>query len=508
MSPRSEPAGHEPPIPGCARRRWWVAGAVACASLVALWVPWPERAPAPPAGGTPFAWRQDARWRSLEGAFRAARAAGCGTVTPRITAALEAGRRLMAGAAARRARPDDPDLDEIERSTFEAGAMAAACPETVATYAGFVATTRAAVKRLSERWDIAEPATRAKLYRLLYGGRAALEEAMLQAPARSVPALVRGEEEPSATPSAAILGVTVHSGDLLVSRGGVPTSALIARGNDFPGNFSHVALVHVERGSGPASVVEAHIERGVAVASLPQYLADVKLRVMVLRLRSDLPQVVRDPLLPHRAAAWALEEATRRHIPYDFEMDSTDHARVFCSEVASAAYERVGVSLWMGVSRISSPGLVAWLSGFGVRHFETREPSDLEYDPQLRVVAEWRDPAALFADHLDNAVVDAMLERADAGGPLAYPWLMLGPARLAKAYSVLLNLLGRVGPVPEGLSATGALRNREFTRTHAAVREVLVRRAAEFERVKGYRPPYWELVRLAREARVELRRGR
>src|SRR4030042_868159 len=46
----------------------------------------------------------------------------------------------------------------------------------------------------------------------------------------------------------------------------------------------------------------------------------------------------------------------------------------------------------MSLSRISSPGLASWLSGFGVTHFETQEPSDLEYDPQLALGAEGPDP--------------------------------------------------------------------------------------------------------------------
>jgi hypothetical protein len=91
---------------------------------------------------------------------------------------------------------------------------------------------------------------------------------MLQAPQGTVPALVLGADEPAVTPFAEILGVRVHSGDILVSRGGAPTSALIARGNDYQGNFSHVALIHVER-DGSRSMVEAHIER-VAVATLPR----------------------------------------------------------------------------------------------------------------------------------------------------------------------------------------------------------------------------------------------
>src|SRR5207248_8921424 len=101
--------------------------------------------------------------------------------------------------------------------------------------------------------------------------------------------------------SVRFLGMDLHSGDILVSRGGAPTSALIARGNDYPGSFSHVALLHVDEKSGRASVIEAHIERGVAVSSLEQYLADKKLRIVVLRLCPELLELVADPMLPHKA---------------------------------------------------------------------------------------------------------------------------------------------------------------------------------------------------------------
>jgi hypothetical protein len=410
-------------------------------------------------------------------------------------------------AASARLDPGSVLFDEIERNAFDLAPMVAACPERTPDYVRLLVKVRSVVKAQSRHWEMRQEATRARMYRLLYGGRAALEEVMLQAPPGLVAAVVRCDDEPSATPSAEVLGVTVHSGDILVSRGGAPTSALIARGNDYPGNFSHIALLHVDDRTRAISVVEAHIERGVAVSSLADYLKDVKLRVMVLRLRSDLPEAVADPLLPHRAATAALEETRRRHIPYDFQMDFTDHSRLFCSEVASAAYGRFGVNLWMGISRISAPGLARWLSGFGVRHFETQEPSDLEYDPQLAVVAEWRDPETLFADHVDNAVVDAMLEGAEGGEALDLPLPLLPLARAAKAYSSLLNAVGAVGPVPEGLSAAGALRNRQFSRTQRAIKERVLVRAAEFERERGYRPPYWKLIEFARNSRSELRGG-
>ena len=142
-----------------------------------------------------------------------------------------------------------------------------------------------------------------------------------------------------------------------------------------------------------------------------------------------------------------------------------------------------------------------WLASFGVEHFETQEPSDLEYDPQLRVVAEWRHPEQLRKDHFDNAVTEAMLEGAEQGDRLTYAWYMLPVARIMKAYSVLLNLVGSPGPVPEGMSATAALKNKYYSNKHEAVKQELVRLAEEFTRKNGYAAPYWGLLQMARLAK-------
>ena len=170
------------------------------------------------------------------------------------------------------------------------------------------------------------------------------------------------------------------------------------------------------------------------------------------------------------------------------------------SEVASAAYRVEGVTLWTGLSTLSAPGLRRWLAAFGVRHFETQEPSDLEYDPQLVVVAEWRDPAQLLRDHVDNAVTDALLEGAERGDALGYPWYELPLARVMKGYSWVLERFGKIGPVPEGMSPSAALRNSVYTARH---RELAARVRAEAERIagqQGYFPPYWVLLDLARKA--------
>jgi len=460
---------------------------------------------APPVNFTgnkqPFIWNRDEYWNALEERFQTARDSGCARLSPRIEKELFQSHLLLSQLASDTLAPDHSAFNELEKIFFELGPPIAACPKKLPEYIQLQTRLRKLVKEQSQHWEMNSPSARDRIYRLLYGSRAALEEVMLQVSADS---LSPGDDEPSQTPSTKILGVTIHSGDILVSRGGAPTSALIARGNDYPGNFSHVALVHVDEKTNLASIIEAHIERGVAISTLEEYLRDKKLRVMILRLRSNLPALVADPLLPHQAAAYALQEARDRHIPYDFAMNYHDHAGLFCSEVASFAYEKFGVKLWMGISHISSPGVCAWLAAFGVRHFETQEPADLEYDPQLRVVAEWRDPEILYQDHVDNAVVDARLEGAERGDRLNYEWHLLPFARVMKGYSFLLNLIGKAGPVPEGMNAAAALRHTQFNQTHLQIKKRVLQTAAAFQQEHGYRPPYWELVQFARRVQEEL----
>lgn len=482
------------------RRSWRLAVAGAIVVALAAWLagpPEPEPRELAVAGGTPFAWRQDARWEALERQFVEARLAGCAATEPAIESHLADLERALLSIDDARFGPLDAAWETTEHLLFEAAPLVAACPTHLPELARLQGRLRDLAKRLSASWDLAAPSTRDRLYRVLHGGRAAVDEAILQAPSH-LPEVLPGEDVPSSTPSRVVHGVRIHSGDLLLSRGTAPTSALIARGNDYPGSFSHVALVHIPFDDGAASLIEAHIERGVAIASAEDYLADAKWRLLVLRARPELPALQRRPLLPHRAASAALAEAHARRIPYDFAMDFGDPSRMFCSEVASWAYATQGVKLWMGVSRISSPGLARWLGAFGVRHFETQEPSDLEHDPQLAVVAEWRHPEGLRQDHLFSAVAEVLLEAAEGGAMIPVPRGQLALARLAKVWSWTLNRIGRVGPVPEGLSATAAVRNREFSRLHRESVRRLAARSNELEAQQGYPPPYWQLVRLAR----------
>lgn len=451
----------------------------------------------------PFSWNRDEQWQQMEKQFLQAKKMQRKELDSVIAAKkIVAENGLMLLQQPGKSSQDSGWL-HTENIFFILASLIAVDQTRLPWFIDYYARFRNTVKLQSGQWNMNEGSTRNTIYVLLYGMRAAVEEVLLQTGNGKYAAAMPVKNERSVTPVTSIFGIEVHSGDLLVSRGGAEVSALISRGNDYPGNFSHVALVYLDDKTKEPFLIEAHIEKGVAVASVAQYESDKKLRFMVMRPRWDLPQIQTDPMLVHKAAKAVYEEAMRRHIPYDFKMDFSDPSKMFCSEVGSYAYQKAGIPVWKYPSSISSPGVVNWLHEFGVENFITQMPSDLEYDPQFSVVAEWRDPETLFKDHIDNAVMDVLLEKANAGEKIGYNIWQLPMARVLKGYCVIKSLFGKEAMIPEGMSAVQALKNQTFVAMHANLKNKTMLLADDFVKQNGYRPPYWQLVSLARKASEE-----
>ena len=451
-------------------------------------------------GKKPFTWNRDVQWLQMEELFRQARQMDSVKLDSIIIAHEIIAENIFVFLQEKNLGAQDSGWIFIENNFFELASLIAVRKDKIPWMIDYYNGIRNLVKQQSQQWNMNEPAARNTVYTLLYGLRAAVEEVLLQTDSLKFPAAMLVSDERSATPAASIFGIEVHSGDLLVSRGGAEVSALISRGNDYPGNFSHVALIYVDEKTKEPFLIEAHIEKGVAIASIAQYENDKKLRFMVMRPRADLPVMLADPMLAQKAAKIMFDEAGKRHIPYDFKMNFNDTVEMFCSEVTSYAYRQKGLQVWKYPSTISSQGVVNWLRDFGVENFITQMPSDLEYDPQLTVVAEWRDPETLFKDHIDNAVMDALLEKANKGEKIGYNIWKLPIVRVVKGYCIIKNLFGKIGIIPEGMSATKALKNQTFVAMHVSVKNKTSQLADDFIKKNGYRPPYWQLIKFAEAA--------
>jgi hypothetical protein len=454
-------------------------------------------------GKKPFAWNRDAQWLQMEELFKQAKQMDTTKLDSLINAYRTVAEKEFTLLQNKNTPAQDSAWTRTENSFFILASQVAVKQNYIPWLIGYYTRLRNLIKQQSQQWDINELTARNTVYTLLYGLRAAVEEVLLQTDSLHFPAAMLVNNEKSFTPAASIFGIEVHSGDLLVSRGGAEVSALISRGNDYPGNFSHIALIYVDEKTKEPFLIEAHIEKGVAIATVAQYENDKKLRFMVMRPRADLPAMIADSMLPQKAAKRMFDEAGKRHIRYDFKMNFNDTIEMFCSEVASYAYRTNGLQVWKYPSTISSAGVVNWLHDFGVENFVTQMPSDLEYDPQLAVVAEWRDPETLFKDHIDNAVMDALLEKANKGEVIDYNIWKLPIVRVIKGYCIIKNLFGKIGMIPEGMSATRALKNQTFVAMHVKVKNKTMQMADEYFKKNGYRPPYWQLIKFANAAASE-----
>ncbi|WP_370477247.1 YiiX/YebB-like N1pC/P60 family cysteine hydrolase [Tamlana flava] len=452
------------------------------------------------ASKTPFNWNQDALWVSLEKSFQRAKemqSFKLDSLVEKLTIETDV---FFSDLENTVHNPDDTIYGLIEKSFFKIAPLIAAQKIKSDWYLKFYNRIRKKLKEDSKHWDMSSPIARNTSYRILYGMRAATEEILLQTNDNEFISKSLVTDEPSITPFVNVFGIKVHSGDLLVSRGGAEVSAFISRGNDYPGNFSHVALIHIDKETNAPYFVEAHIERGVAISNLNEYLKDKKLRFMVLRPRFDLQEITSNPSLPYEASKFIFDECQTRHISYDFKMDYHDDSAMFCSEVGSYAYKHYGINLWEFQSTISSNGIINWLHDFGVNYFLTQMPSDLEYDPALSVVGEWRNKETLFQDHIDNAVMDALIGEANNGKKLDYNLWALPIARLVKGYCFIQNTFGIESIIPEGMDAVTALKNNYFVEQFQNLKFKTIKKVEQFKKERGYLPPYWQLVRMAEES--------
>jgi hypothetical protein len=383
---------------------------------------------------------------------------------------------------------------------FSLSVFVSICPEKMEVLTSTYNRIRNSVK---QNQSITSSSFNTDMYSLLYGCHAAYEEALIQATPKYFSAILKVDTADTSKHFINVLGMKIHSGDILISRGGAVVSALIARSGDYPGNYSHAALLHVDAKKNKATLIEAHIEKGVALSDMQTYLKDKKMRILVLRVKPDLASHANLKKIPDLVAAFAMNDAKSRKINYDFELDDKDSSKMFCSEVVSYAYKTFGIDLWKSKSTISNEGIAKWLHEFGVTHFTTELPSDLEYDPNLNVVYEWRDSSTLAKDHLDNAVMDVLYEKANSGVEITYNRWMLPIARVIKLECMMLNYFNATGSIPEGMSATSALKNQWLVNIHNKLKEELQKEVSIFRLQNHYMPPYWEMINMARRIYIK-----
>lgn len=183
---------------------------------------------------------------------------------------------------------------------------------------------------------------------------------------------------------------TFQPGDILLVRGLHHNSAAIARIGDVDSQFSHVAIIHVDK-QGRQWAVESLIEEGAVIRPLGKTLAHGNGRALLLRHP--------DRELAERAGRIAYEHVRRsygtlkKRIPYDFSMQLDRRRPLFCSKLIRLAYDQASrgtLKLPTFRTRFDLKNR-DFIDRIGVTAVDTFAPGDIEIEPGFEMIAEWQD---------------------------------------------------------------------------------------------------------------------
>lgn len=200
----------------------------------------------------------------------------------------------------------------------------------------------------------------------------------------------------------------LKSGDIILSRGKAYTSAAISQLGNFDTQFSHLSVVHKDE-DGKFWTIEAHIEVGSFVRPLEEHIDDKNFRTVVYRFE--------DEELAQKASKFIFDKVkkasdTTGNIFYDFGFDLDESTTLFCSEVASLAYDKMSngvVKLPFFKSKIQLRKQ-SFMKQLGIKVEESFVPADLEVDPRFKLVSEWRNANIITDIQEKDAILHAMFK--------------------------------------------------------------------------------------------------
>lgn len=178
------------------------------------------------------------------------------------------------------------------------------------------------------------------------------------------------------------------SGDVLLVRTSSFVSAVIARIGDDDGQFSHAAMIYVDE-RGEVKVIEALIALGTIITPYEEW-RKTNDHSRALLFRHD------NEALAKKAALKLYNIVQKRQVSndlilYDFTMDDSDSNKIFCAELIQYAFKLAGDSQ-MPTFRTSFKAFDdhPFLHELTISAKNVFAPGDIEVEPFLNLVAEWR----------------------------------------------------------------------------------------------------------------------
>jgi len=197
------------------------------------------------------------------------------------------------------------------------------------------------------------------------------------------------------------------SGDILLVRTSSFVSAVIARIGDEDGQFSHAAMIYVDE-RGEVKVIEALIESGTIITPYDEWRkTNNHSRALLFRHNNEA--------LAKKAALKLYNTVQKRQgshdvIFYDFTMDDSDSNKIYCAELVQYAFKLAG-DHQIPTFRTSFKTFQnhPFLNELTISVEDAFAPSDLEVEPSINLVAEWRNYDATKLSRLQDVIQTKIL---------------------------------------------------------------------------------------------------
>lgn len=212
---------------------------------------------------------------------------------------------------------------------------------------------------------------------------------------------------------------SIEPGDILLSRGPAFTSAVIGRVGAIDNQWSHLSVIHFEDGTilgpehkGKKFVIEAELNGGLLVTPWEKYLTN-KARIAVFRFKNIMRNQNVTPAneIAKRASEVLARMGKTGKVCYNFGMDMKDTSCLFCSQSVSVALGEACKDPKHRCEKIPyakkddypiplfttgfNPKANPILQMLAVKVTETFAPADVEVEPRLDFIAEWRNYALM-----------------------------------------------------------------------------------------------------------------
>ena len=197
------------------------------------------------------------------------------------------------------------------------------------------------------------------------------------------------------------------SGDMMMTRTSSFVSAVIARIGDEDGQFSHAAMIYIDN-NGQIYVMESLIEEGVKISPFGEWKKkNHHARAVLFRYHDEKEgRNVANRLYQYIQ----LQLKSKGEIPYDFHMNDRDQSEIYCAELVQFGFNHSNIytipTFRSSYKRLENHPFLKELT---IHTYEGFAPSDLEVEPHINLVAEWRNYDETRDARMEDAIQTKVL---------------------------------------------------------------------------------------------------